>query len=105
MCFVVSGDRLRGLWILILVDALVHQLVNFWLFPALAEGGQVVARVAIEHQFIMYHRIPLGQALADAALRERRFTEISILAELCVMIVKVIASTVGQGRAARDCGQ
>ena len=33
----------------VLVDALVHQLVQFGLLPGLAKGRQVLARVAVEH--------------------------------------------------------
>ena len=36
----------------VLVDAEVHQLVDLRLLPRLAEGGQVLARVAVEEQLV-----------------------------------------------------
>ena len=41
----------------ILVDAIVHQLVDFGLFIGLAEGGKVLTGVTIEHQFVANGRI------------------------------------------------
>ena len=41
----------------ILVDTFVHQAMDFGLFPGLAECGEVLARVAVQHQFIVDHRI------------------------------------------------
>ncbi len=36
----------------VLVDTIVHQPVNLRLLPCLAEGREVLARVAVEHQFV-----------------------------------------------------
>lgn len=48
-----GGLRIFGLVLHVLVDALIHQLMNFRLQPCLADGGQVLAGVAIEHQLIV----------------------------------------------------
>jgi hypothetical protein len=37
----------------VLVDALVHECVHLRLLPRLAEGGQVLAGVAVEHQLVV----------------------------------------------------
>ena len=47
-----------GLWILVLVDhvfvdALVHEFVHLGLFPSLAKGREILARVAVEHQLVV----------------------------------------------------
>ena len=47
----------------VLVDALVHQLVDFRLYPGLAEGGQVLARVAVQHQLVMHHLVGMAWAV------------------------------------------
>jgi len=48
-----TGFKLRHLRILVLVDhvlvyAFVHEFANFRLDPCLVEGGDILARVAVE---------------------------------------------------------
>ena len=41
----------------VLVDAFVHQLVDFRIQPGLAEGRQVLAGVAVQHQLVVHHLV------------------------------------------------
>ena len=50
----------------ILVDAVVHQAVDFRLLPGLAEGGQVLPGVAVQHQLVVHHRVSVSRVLFDA---------------------------------------
>ena len=41
----------------------VHELVDLWLEPGLAERRQVLARVAVEHQLVSDHSIDMPRVL------------------------------------------
>ena len=56
----------------VLVDAEVHQLVDLWLLPRLAEGGQVLARVAVEEQLVGDRLERLGRPHLVAGTVRRR---------------------------------
>ena len=53
-----TGLDRGGLRVLVLVDhilveALIHQAVYLGFLPRLAEGGEVLPRIAIQHQLVM----------------------------------------------------
>ena len=57
-----AGFKLRRLRILVPVDqvfvqALIHEPTNLGLYPCLAEGSQVLARVPIKQQFIVHQLV------------------------------------------------
>ena len=63
-----TGFDFRYLWVLvlvddILVDTLVHQAMHLGLLPGLAEGGEVLAGVAVEHQLVVHHRVGVARLL------------------------------------------
>ena len=47
----------------VLVDAIVHELVQLGFFPGLAERRQVLTGVAVQHQFIADHGIGVARLL------------------------------------------
>src|SRR5580700_3481346 len=67
------GFELRGSRILVLIDhvlvqALFHQLANFGLYPCLAESSQVLPRVLVQQEFIVYKLV--GCRALDSLLRK-----------------------------------
>jgi len=71
--------QLSGLRILVGVDQVLvhrqrHELINLGFCPCLAEGGQVLAGVAIEHQLVRHQLVGIpGQRLfpGEAVLGNR----------------------------------
>ena len=74
-----AGLELGGLRVLVLVDHVlvdgeVHDLVDLGLDPGLAEGGQVLAGVAVEHQLVDHHLVGVAGVLllpGEPELRHR----------------------------------
>ena len=74
--------KLSGLRVLVfvdqvLVDTQIHQRMNLRFLPSLAEGRQILSRVAIEHQLVMHSLIGLvgvefaqGELVLRGGLRE-----------------------------------
>jgi hypothetical protein len=45
------------------VETFIHQLMNFVLGPGLAESGQVLARVAVEHQLVVHDLVSMTRCM------------------------------------------
>jgi hypothetical protein len=61
-----SISALCGILVLVdhvLVDALVHQLMDLRVQPGLAEGRQVLAGVAVQHQLVVHHLVSVARVM------------------------------------------
>ena len=58
----------------VLVDAEVHQVMDLWLLPGLAERGEVLARVAVEHELVgdRLHHLGRPHLLSGTTRRRQR---------------------------------
>ena len=92
-CFDLGG---LGVFILVdhvLVEALVHQLVDLGLRPGLAESRQILPGVTIEHQLVMDHAIGVTGSMLAFRKFILRHADREIIGSINV-IQKIVANVV-----------